>query len=262
LITIPTDAAEPNNPRIGWHNLVTFSNISASASDPAFPVTNLADGNTYAKWKGMSAGAHSIVVDLGAPVEVSYVGLARHNLGDSGASYTVESSSDDVSYSTIAGPVEPGDNAVIVHEFAPVTQRFVRVTISAGSLVPSLAVLYVGRILTLERRLYVGHCPLPYGRNAEVSSGRSESGEFLGRITRRTFYETTFSLQNLTPEHWRDDVAAFQAAAVDTPFFVAWRPGDYPAEIGYVWSKDDMKPQNQRSNGMMQFDFGVQGLLA
>jgi hypothetical protein len=50
-------------------------------------------------------------------------------------------------------------------------------------------------------------------------------------------------------------------AARQIPFFFNWRPGDYPNESSYAWLTADPRPQNQSSNGMMQVQFDLEGIV-
>jgi hypothetical protein len=96
---------------------------------------------------------------------------------------------------------------------------------------------------------------------AKITNARSESGNFLGRIVINEMTETSVSMQNLTPDWYRSQLDPFIRASKETPFFFAWRPGDYPNEVGYAWITDDPQPSNQRSNGMMQIDFQMRGIV-
>ena len=42
----------PGCPLIGWHNLVTISNVSSTTADTDFPITNVANPATHLKWVG------------------------------------------------------------------------------------------------------------------------------------------------------------------------------------------------------------------
>jgi hypothetical protein len=130
-----------------------------------------------------------------------------------------------------------------------------------GSEAPTAAVLYTGALLVLQRRIYVGHTPITMGRTSKITNARSESGNFLGRIVLNEMTETSVSIQNLTPDWYRSQLDPFIRASKETPFFFAWRPGDYANEVGYAWITDDPQPSNQRSNGMMQIDFQMRGIV-
>jgi hypothetical protein len=260
MIVLPAGAELPNNPRIGWQSLIQGATATSSAA--GFPAVNLTNDVTALYWRAVDATAQTLTFDLGAAVAIDYLGIARHNLGTCGATYTLQRSVDGTTgWTTVAGPILPLDNGIVMHEFVPATYRFWRIQLSAGSAQAQIASVYLGNILVLERRIYVGHTPLPFGMKTTVSTGRSESGQFLGRVLRRKFYETTFNMQNIDPETCREDIDPFIQSIVHKAFFWAWRPEAYPEEVGFVWAMGDVNPANQRPNGMMQFDCGVQGII-
>jgi hypothetical protein len=126
---------------------------------------------------------------------------------------------------------------------------------------PYLAVLYAGELLLLQRRIYVGHTPIKFGRRLNLANHRSIDGNFLGRIVLSEKTETSIALKNLTSTWYRNYMEPFLLAAQEIPFFFAWRPGTYPTEVGYVWLTGDPVPVNQLSNGMMQVSFDVEGVV-
>jgi hypothetical protein len=199
-------------------------------------------------------------VALSAAETVNYVGIASHNLGSTGASYVLQYSTDGLIWTDAIDQRMAADDAAILHEFDDVTARWYRLSLTPGSAVPSIAVLYIGRVLRLERRIYVGHTPIVYGRRYTVSSNYSENGQFLGRVLRRTTLSSSVSMENITPSFYRTDVDPFFQAASVTPFFFAWRPSDYPREVGFAWLTGDPEVTNQRPNGMMQIGFSMQGI--
>lgn len=259
MIILPENATLPNNPRLGWRNLVTAGNVSADEEADDFPALNLGNPATYLKWRGRTATAQAVTVDLTTPQEIDYVGIARHNFGSAGIAYSLESSADGAIWTPVAAGA-PVTNRVVFHEFAPATARYWRLALAQGSAPPSMAILYLGRVTVLERRLYVGHTPITMGRRRQTSTGRSESGEFLGRIRLAETLESKIAMQNIDPDWYRAELDGLIEDEDLNPFFWAWRPEDFPAEAAFAWSMDDIVPVNQRSNGMMSFEASIQAI--
>lgn len=261
VISLPFDAGvTANNPRIGWHNLVNQDNVFAVQEAAGFPASNLGLPATFLYWKGTSAVAQAIGVTLEFAQPCNYIAIARHNLGSIGAMLEVQSSADGTTWQPLSGQKVPANDRSIIWEFPDTVARYFRLLIGAGSGVPEVAVLYVGRILRLQRRIYVGHTPLPFGRQSDVSTNFSEDGQFLGRVVHRRMFRSQISQENVTPSFYRANIEPFFEAAIEWPFFVAWRPGTYPNEVGYVWLVGDPTMQNQRPNGMVSFEFAYQGI--
>jgi hypothetical protein len=261
VVLSPVAAAiDARNPRIGWRNLVTAGNVFSDEQTDEEPVVNIANPATYLMWRGETTAEQSVSVTLDSAQDVNYFAIAKHNLGSTGATIVFQSSTDSATWVDVTEPRVLNSDFVVIHEFDTVFARYFRLLITPGSEPPAIAVLYIGTTLALQRRIYVGHTPLPYGRKTTISSGRSESGQFLGRVMRREFLESSVDLQNLTPAWYREHLDLFVQAARTRPFFWAWRPSSYPNETGYAWLTDDPKVQNSRPNGMMQASFSMQGV--
>jgi hypothetical protein len=252
--------ADARNPRIGWHSVVEHGNVSADQETSAEPIVNIANPATYLGWRGTSQAQQSVQITLQGAQDINYFAIAKHNLGSSAATIAFQYSTDGTAWTNATTPRVLSTDYVVMHEFDAVFARFFRLLITPGSAPPAISVMYVGTALVLQRRIYVGHTPLPYGRKTTVSNGRSESGEFLGRVRRRGFLESSVDMQNLTPIWYRQYMEPFAQSAETRPFFWAWRPASYPSEVGYAWLTDDVKMQNARANGMVSASWSMQGV--
>ena len=274
-VVVSTDTAvagfgtvNANNPIIGFEDLATTSNITTDTAASGFPASNMANPSTNLRWQGATASpaVEEIVQVAVATTElVEYLGIARHNLGTIGSSVTVEGtvslSASPIVWTTLAGPQTFANDDPIMFRFAPQALDAIRVRIGVGSSAPTIAVLQTGPLLTLQRRIYVGHGPINYQRNSKIVTNRSESGNFLGRVLLNQFVKTTINMENITPNYYRDFLDEFIQAAYLAPFFFAWRPSDYPNEIGFCWMVSDPKPINQLPNGMMSLEIEVGGIV-
>jgi hypothetical protein len=255
-----------NNPLIGYRSLVTAFNLSSTSAAAGFPVSNLATPSTNLRWVGVvSAPAQTevVTVNLQAADDVDYLGIARHNLYSAqipvSVDYLQPGSTPQVWTQLVAPTLLPDDGPVLFR-LPPAPYEALRLRLQPGLAAPTIAVLYAGAALVLQRRIYVGHTPMPMGRQSKVVNGRSEAGDFLGRIVLAEATQTQISLQNLTPAWLRTHLKPFIDAARETPFFFAWRPADYPREVGFAWLTDDPKPVNQLGNGMMSASFDLMGI--
>lgn len=266
----PDEETNPNAPLIGWHNLVTTTNLTASSEADGFPVVNLANPITspIARWQAGDDGPQEITVEINTIESIDYVAIARHNLGSTQRPITIMGSDGggspdwhELVQETLLSPNDPA----VIFRYDPQSLTHVRLLIGeslggSGIDPAEIAVMYVGKLLPLQRRIYVNHTPITYGRETSVINGMSEAGDFLGRIITANILETEVELQNLTPAWYRNKLDPFIRDARQNPFFFAWRPGDYPDEVGFAWMTSDPKPRNQRPNGMMQIDFQMRGI--
>lgn len=266
LVLSPVDDVGPDNPVIGYRNLVTPDALMADFEAAGFPVTNLANPNTSSMWIGEEDyDEQYIEVEISTSDDIDYIAIARHNFGSDRIEVAVEAYTETDMYDEpiwveLFPGIMPADDRAIIWRFEPQSLAGIRLRLEPGDDAPMLAVLYVGRLLVLQRRIYVGHTPITYGRRAQITSGRSETGNFIGRIVTGEHLETSVSLQNITPAWYRSQMEPFVKAAQTEPFFFAWRPQSYPLETGFAALANEPQPTNQRSNGMMQIDLDMIGV--
>lgn len=266
-VIVETADFSADNPVIGYENLVTVDNVTVDIEDPNHPAVNVANSSTALKWAGFQDYAsQALQVFLNSSEEVDYLAIARHNLGSLQFPVTVEGATELDSdgnpdwFELVQETLLPDDSPAIFR-FAPQALLYIRLVMGIGLDAPEISVLYVGKLLILQRRIYVGHTPINYGRNTNVTTGRSESGQYLGRLITGEWRSNGVSIQNITPDWYREFMDPFVARAnQDTPFFFAWRPETYPFEVGYCWLTGDARPVNQIANGMMQIELSLNGV--
>lgn len=229
-------------PLIGWENFVAADNITSTTAATGFPATNLANPATHLAWVGgVNTGTESITVTT--PNLIDYVAVAGHNWFSINAPVTLETL--DSPPVVLIPQFVPVDDGPLIMRFAPQVLSGVRIRIDASGVAPpEAAVVYVGKLLVLERSIAVGskHTPITYGRRTTVINGMSETGNFLGRIVTGSYLESKAEFEWFTPTFYRTDVDAFVESARETPFFWAWSPVEYPAEVGYVWLTNSAQP--------------------
>lgn len=265
---VVSDAANGNNPVIGYDNYVTTSNISSTTQETEHPTVNLANEATHLYWRGTISSPNSdeyitIITDTNELLD--YVAIARHNLNTALIPVSIEGQQVQAGvWSEIVADVILPNDGPAIFRFSEQALYAVRIRMQpsmvAVPLAPEIGVVYVGKLLVLQRRIYVGHTPITMGRQTKVLNGRSESGNFLGRIVLNESRATQVTLSNLIPSWYREYMDPFVEDSVERPFFFAWRPLDYPYEVGYAWMTEDPKPSNQLSNGMMQVSFSLMGI--
>jgi hypothetical protein len=249
-----------DNPRIGWQNIVTEDNITASQALPGFPESNLANPETHVRWKAVNTDLTSLNIALDAAELVNYFGIVGHNLGSTVATIQLQGSDNNVDWVALHPEQMLADDHAFMYEFADAEHQYYRLYITPGSGAPEISVLYVGAVLRMQRRLYVGHAPMTLSLQSDVSSGFSEEGQFLGRVLRSQKLETQAQFKHLTASWYRNYFLPFAQQAMDRTFFFAWRPASYPNEVGYCWFTRDPSPDNQLPNGMMQLRMDMQGI--
>ena len=247
---------EPNQPRLGWRNFAGATDFSATSETEFSPASNLGNPSTAFGWEATSTDEQQIDIAIDRPVD--YIGLARHNLRG-GAEMRIEFGFGGEFNVIINWFVVPSRQA-LMFLFAEAEPDTIRIRIRNNIEAPRIAVIYVGRVTLLQRRIYVGHTPVTMGRTVETVGGYSESGQYLGEVQRREGRQTQVSMENLTPDWYRSTLDPFIAQRPRRPAFFSWRPGSYPTEVGYVWLTGNPQPSNQRANGMMQIDMSFEAI--
>lgn len=262
LVLTPTEAArDPNCPLVAWQNVVTAAGIDADYEDPSWPAANLANALTHLQWRSTSTLAQEVNFAIGTVDEVNSLSIANHNFGSAEIAVTVGYYDGGLVWHELVPEMMPADDKPLMYWFTSTSLSSITLRLAAGAAAPRAAVVYVGQLLVLERRIYVDHVPLPHARRVKAVNGRSESGAYIGRIVLQRSRETTIALQLLTPEFLREELDAFLAAAVeDTPFFFAWRPEDYPLEVGYCWLLDDPMPAPASPANLIAVSLKVGGI--
>lgn len=240
---------------IAYQNLVTFDTVTATSELSNRPVTNLANPATSFAWEATGTATQTLTINTDGR-DVDYIGIARHNLAQVGL--TVEVKFNGV---TVLQPQSVSDNQALLFLFNLATPTTVEIIITGATEAPTIAVLYVGKSVKLQRNIYVGHTPITYGRDRNTINGISENGQYLGEIVVNESSSTQVSLQNLTPTWYRNTLDPFFAQKPRRPCFWAWRPATYADEVGYCWVEGDPRPTNQRANGMMQIDWNFRGIV-
>lgn len=264
LVLSPTGAA-PNadSPIVGWRNDLDIGSIVADSEQAGYPASNLGNPSTAEVWRSDTDAEQYITASVDNPDGVDYLAVARHNFGSAQIAVSVEGRAvvGVGSWVELTAPQLLANDRVVLFRFEEQFLAEIRLRMQAGDAEPYAAVIYVGKLLVLQRNIYVGHKPLSYNLSSRVTNGRSESGQFLGRIVTGQSSESSLDLQNITPAFFREEMVPWIEAAVDDPWFFAWRPGSYPAEVGFAYSTGDAQVTNQRSNGFMQVSLSMGGVL-
>lgn len=239
--------------RIGYENLTYGKTPTASSSAVGFPAIAATYPTTFEYWMPTAVPA-TWTVDLGTSLPIDCVGL----VGDfNGGVVSVQSSPDNSTWTTQVSATIT--KRITMFMFAQISARYWRLSISGQ--IPSVAVVYVGKALAMQRKIYQGHTPLTLSRETELSNNISDGGQYLGRSIIRKGAQTSATWSHLTADWYRSNFDPFVKSARTAPFFISWRPSQYPDELGFVWTDGDISPQNTGPRNFMSVGVNFRGLI-
>ena len=259
-------------PIIGWQSIITLANLSASSSNTEKPITNLWNPDTDKLWESDTLSTdltEYIYVDNATAETIDYFGIARHNLGTAGIEYTLQSSTDDTHWDDVTDPTVPGDDRAIMHYFDARTDGYWRLKLVCTDTEPTIAHMKLGQAMLLERPIFVGHEPETLSQRVKKQIHASESGQYTGQIVTRRYHQGMVKQENTTQSFIRNELVPFikhvnnngdDTDVAQGPFFFAWRPADWPLELIYGWTNDQIRPTNQSFNGLMEYSFKIEGI--
>lgn len=257
------DGALPGTPLIGWHNIVTPTNLDSSYAAANYPLTNLANPATDLQWRSDTIGLQHIKITT-ADVSVDYVGIVGHNFGSAQIPVSIGYfEPDEVTWVELVQEQIFANDDPVMFQFTPQPSTTLWVRMAEGDAAPQASVLYAGTLLILPRGVDINadFVAPPFGRKSTIRLGRSESGQYLGRNVVRQELEWTADFAHFDPVWYRAYFDPFvRAAQEDVPFFYAWAPDDYPYEVAFAWFRDDPIPQTNPVTGRKRVKLSCGGL--
>jgi hypothetical protein len=254
-------------PIFGWRTVAIPSAISATTEADGFPASNLANPSTALRWKAADPGSppadEYLTVAITQVDPVDYLAIAVHNLGSGQSPLSVEGSigGSPEWFELVQETLHANDDP-IVFRFEPQSLTGIRLRIQPGILTPSVAVLYVGKLLVAERGTHADHVPINLARTTRVMSGKSETGNFVGRVVLSEARGTAFVLHRLAEAWTREELEPFLKAAREIPFFFAWRPQAHSKDVGYCWLTEDPQPSRHFETGTYAISLQMSGVAA
>jgi hypothetical protein len=250
LILSAEDAGIPlTHPRIGWHTHTRDDDVivTVSTETDAGPKENPLEPSTHGYWQA-SAMPATWEIDLGATRSIDYLGIAEHTIGTLGVAVKAETSMGDTVgsppvqvWEELGGEVSPGDDSPIMFLDDARNARYVRITLTGDS-PPKIGVIYTGLILAMQRPPEMGLEPITLSRKTEMHTSMSVGGQILGQAIKNYGVEASISFTRLDHDWYRTVFDEFVKSARSKPYFFSWRPEDYPEEVAYVVTTEDIRP--------------------
>lgn len=278
LRTTPT-----NQPVMAWKNAVRTSGMSGSSAVAGFSANAARTYQTYEGWR--PTGGTGTLTSTFSQRSINYVGATLVGT-PTGSKLQLRISTNGSTFTTLGGLLNADTPALWLLDD---TANVVAVRIEVfGMTTGYVANLMAGTRTELQRKLYVSHTPIKYGRETTRLRGVAENGSFMGTIIRRRTIGTSVSVENLTPAYYRDTLDPMFVALQEQPHYFAWRAWiadpawitdengkaitdesgvklhDTTAspldEVAYAWADPDPNMGNSRPNGMVQASWSLSGI--
>ncbi|MEM9226277.1 MAG: hypothetical protein AAGA24_07145, partial [Pseudomonadota bacterium] len=182
MIEIESGAAAVRTPTFLLASV--FDSAGVISSTGGGTVENALDGVTYDFW-ALTATSGSAQIVLSAAEAADTLCIAAHDLGTQGATITVEY--DNGGGFTVLGQHTPTDDSAIMLLMPSAMADTWRVSVTGAVAAPTIGVMMLGERLTIPRGLTDGYTKTAWGREIELLTGITRSGQFLGnRIIRQS----------------------------------------------------------------------------
>jgi hypothetical protein len=247
----------PDAPIILANNLLIGQPVTATSAAYGFPALAVTNPLTYERWAPATGGSNAVTIDLPPIRAFNTVAIAAHTLGTNGVTFTI------AGFTSLGGWVDlttqtptTDEPFVLCFGFLKIFTKL-RITINKQA---EIGVVYAGLRLNMPLSIYGGHTPDTMGRETDIKTARSVSGNFLGRTVVRRGYEARYEFKHLGAAWYRSHFEPFAKDAITNPFIIAWYPSKYPNEVIYGWVEQDIVGRNMGVRDFMETSFTVKAI--
>jgi len=246
----------PDAPIILANNILIGQPATATSAAGGFPASAVTNPLTYERWAPATGGSSAVTIDL--PFRsFNTIAIAAHTLGTNGVTFTIAGLNSGGGWVDLITQTPTTDEPfVLCFGFIRMFTKL-RITINKQA---EIGVVYAGFRLNMPLSIYGGHTPDTMGRETDIKTARSVSGNFLGRTVVRRGYEARYEFKNLGAAWYRSHFEPFAKDAIANPFFIAWYPSKYPNEVIYGWVEQDIVGRNMGVRDFMETSFTVKAI--
>lgn len=232
-------------PRIGWRKI--SGTISSSTAAAGYAAANAATYRTDSFWRPTAAtGWFNIIAS--SPEEVTYCGIAAHDLATQNATVVVEYY-DGTVWVQVGPTVTPEDNGAILILFTKITAASWRLRITAADAAPTMAVIQFGRVTEFPRpAVYAPSVSFERARQVTYAVNITNGGHYSGRSVERISLQPVMKVNYISEEWIAAEWDDFVAHAEVNPFFIADRPETHPKSVAYAWTNSQLIPDRATPN--------------
>lgn len=246
----------PDAPIILANNILIGQPATATSAAGGFPASAVTNPLTYERWAPATGGSSAVTIDLPGKF-FNTIALAAHTLGTDGVTFTIAGLTGIGGWVDLITQTPTTDEPFVVCFGSIKMFTKLRITIDKQA---EIGVVYAGMRLNMPLSIYGGHTPDTMGRETDIKTARSVSGNFLGRTVVRRGYEARHEFKHLGAAWYRSNFEPFAKDAITNPFFIAWYPSKYPNEVIYGWVEQDIVGRNMGVRDFMETSFTVKAI--
>jgi F5/8 type C domain len=225
--------AQDQLPTIIYNNFFSLGTLSATTEAASFPKENAASENTNKSWQPTAIPAN-LVVDMGSAVAADSFAIVAHNCGTNGNTILLQTSPDNVTYTTQC-TVVPTDDTTIVGLFTSVSARYWRIRITTGT-PPNIGVAMVSARFNFPAGVKAPYTPVWLSQTYELLVSTTLGGQFMGNKVLRQGAKTAINLVSFDRTFGETTILPFREHYNSGKAFVwAAGPSIFPKDAGYVW---------------------------
>lgn len=255
-IEIETGADNQVNTSIVYTSVFDDGTVTVSDETSDGPGLNALEDTTNDYWEPGTTSDAYITVDCGDDYECDGYGIAAHTMGTVGATYVIESSPDNSTW-TARATGSPLTDETIFGLFPAASERYWRIGVSGGLCL--IGVVKLGKRLVFPTAPLIGHVGSSHAKRIEFMRNKSIGGHFIGNRIIRTGGEMTINMGLVDRSFVENDMAVFETWFDEARgFFYAGDPTELPDDVAYCMrSGGEIRPSYSEGGDLMPISMDV-----
>lgn len=233
-----TSAAHTGSSALEWLT-VTSGRIAAAATSIVIECW-VKTGNTAVNFSGALLCDGATAAQTPHATSCDYVGVAGHTLGTAGVTLTVQHSVDNFTNVITDHSAVVFNDRPLMRFFTPATAGAWRLSLLGGSFssTPEVQIAALGMSRALPRGVVAQYDPR--NTRSKTYTARTARGAPLGRTVAQSLARLRLTLPYVTEDELDSMADVRQHLVLDeSPFFLAWDPGEHAEQAAFAWPVDD-----------------------
>jgi hypothetical protein len=230
-VLIRTGAVNTDAINVLHTNIFDTAAITYSTQSTGYNAANITDDATWNGWKPTSVAAW-VKADYGSAVTCDMLGISSHDMFTVGASFSLEYSTNNSTWTTASASYTPTSNEDIIVCFQSASARYWRINITGA--IAFIGVAKLSAKLAFNNAPVDGHVALHHARKYEMLSNESVAGQYLNNRVARIGAETSVNVGSVDRDWAETTLSEFETNYnTGRTFFYCGSPLSTPKDMGY-----------------------------